>query len=109
MTTRRRTLVGTGLLGLAMCALVLSSAGLFSQEPAKPPAEKPAVEAAKGETHPPPLRPKDQNRVYVFLAWTWLTIGVLLYILRLKVREADRVYRIGLFRTTDAGKESPKH
>lgn len=109
MTTRRRSLVGTGLLALTLCALVLSSAGLFSQEPPKPPAEKPAVEAAKGETHPPPMAPRDQNRVYVFLAWTWLTIGVLLYILRLKIREADRVYRTGLFRAMEAGKEPPKH
>jgi hypothetical protein len=54
------------------------------------------------------MGPKDSNRVYVFLAWTWLTIGVLLYFLRLKVREADRVYRTGLFRTTGAAKEPPK-
>ncbi len=108
MTTRRRSVVGTGLLALAFCALFFSSAGLFSQEPTKAPAGNPAVEAAKGETHPPPMGPKDQNRVYVFLAWTWLTIGVLLYVLRLKVREADRVYRTGLFRATGEGKEPPK-
>jgi len=108
MTTRRRSLVGTGLLALTLCVLVSSSAGLFSQELPKPPAEKPAVEAAKGETHPPPMSPKDSSRVYVFLAWTWLTIGVLLYFLRLKIREADRVYRTGLFRAAEAGKEPPE-
>jgi len=108
MTTRRRSL-GTGLLAFALCALVFSSAGLFSQEPPKAPAGKPAVEAVKGEVHPAPMSPKERSRVTVFLAWTWLTLGVLLYLLTLKIREADRVYRTGLFRTTEAEKEPPKH
>ncbi len=109
MTTRRRSLVAAGLLALTLCALAFSSAALFSQEPPKAPAGKPAVEAANGETHPPPMSPKERSRVTVFLAWTWLTIGVLLYLLTLKIREADRVYRTGLFRTTEAEKEPPKH
>jgi hypothetical protein len=39
---------------------------------------------------------KERVAVYVLLAWLWLSIAVLLGLLRLRVREADRVFRMGL-------------
>jgi hypothetical protein len=43
--------------------------------------------------------------VYVLLAWVWFSIAVLLWLLRLKVRETDRVYSMGLDR---AAEKTPK-
>jgi hypothetical protein len=43
--------------------------------------------------------------VYVLLAWVWLSIAVLLWLLRLRVREADRVTSMGLDR---AAEKAPK-
>jgi hypothetical protein len=39
---------------------------------------------------------KERVAVFVLLAWLWLSIAVLLGLLRLRVREADRVFRMGL-------------
>jgi len=47
--------------------------------------------------------------VYVILAWVWLSIAVLLGFLRLRVREADRVHRMGLFRAGDGSPQEPGH
>jgi hypothetical protein len=36
---------------------------------------------------------KEQTAVYVFYAWLWLSIVILIYFLRLWIKEADRVYK----------------
>ncbi len=103
---------------LALGVASWSLAGQAAQDAPKPPvagagaaqpaAAKPAVAAPAAEVTPPPMPPREKTGVYVFLAWTWLTIAVLLYILTLKVREADRVLRTGLFGTAGDGKEPPE-
>jgi predicted secreted protein len=40
---------------------------------------------------PRPQNIKEKSAIIVFLVWMWLGIAVLLYVLRLKVREVDRV------------------
>ena len=104
MTARART-VASALLLLAWGALALAGAGPARQDAAKPAAPKPAVEVKAAEVRPPSLGPREKSGVVVFLVWTWLAIGVLLYILALKVREADRVHRTGLYGPPDGGKE----
>jgi len=39
---------------------------------------------------------KERISVYAFLAWIWLVIGVLLYILNEQIKEAERRRRLGL-------------
>lgn len=39
---------------------------------------------------------KEKTSVYVFLAWLWLVIGVLLYILNEQIKEAERRRQLGL-------------
>ena len=95
MKTWRR-MVPTAFLALVVCAGVLAGAARVQDAPKKP-AEKAAVEAAPQEVRPAFLSPREKNATPVFLGWTWLSIAVLLYILRLKVREADRVYLTGLY------------
>jgi hypothetical protein len=47
--------------------------------------------------------------VYVILGWAWLSIAVLLGVLRLRVREADRVHRMGLARSGEGSPKGPGH
>lgn len=41
-----------------------------------------------------PVNIKESTGIYVFVAWMWLAIFVLIYILRLKIREVDRLFEI---------------
>jgi hypothetical protein len=47
--------------------------------------------------------------VYVLLAWVWLSIAVLLWLLRLRVREADRVTSMGLDRAAEKNPKGSRH
>jgi hypothetical protein len=47
--------------------------------------------------------------VFVLLAWVWLSITVLLGLLRLRVREADRVTSMGLDRAAQKGPKGSRH
>ncbi|OGD11819.1 MAG: hypothetical protein A2Y86_01445 [Candidatus Aminicenantes bacterium RBG_13_62_12] len=69
---------------------------------------KPAPENTPGqETPAAPRPPREQMAVYVLLAWVWLSIAVLLGLLRLRVREADRVFRMGLDRAAEKTPRGP--
>jgi hypothetical protein len=96
MKTHRRIL-GSALLALAFGAVLVPLAGLAFQAAPKSVAKAPAVEGKPEEVHSALVSPREKNAAPAFLAWTWLTIGVLLYFLRLKIREADRVFRTGLY------------
>ncbi len=37
---------------------------------------------------------KESTGIYVFVAWMWIAIFVLIYILRLKIKEVDRLLKI---------------
>ena len=87
-----------------MAAILLSMllAGVFearAQEAAKAQAGQTAITAPKEGSAVPPRPPKERMGVAVLLAWVWLSIAVLIGILRLRVREADRVFRMGLHKT----------
>lgn len=40
---------------------------------------------------PGPGNIQESTGIYVFIGWLWLSLGVLVYLLRLKIREADRL------------------
>lgn len=67
-----------------------------SQDVPKAPAGQTAVKAPTEETVAAPRPPRERMAVNVLLAWTWFSIVVLLWLVRLRVREADRVFRLGL-------------
>ena len=66
------------------------------------PQEK-TIQAPK-KPHPGPKDIKEQVAIYVFLGWLWLSILVLIYVLRLKIRESDRLNNFAYF---DTDKKSP--
>ncbi|MFP4082389.1 MAG: hypothetical protein ACLFVG_06485 [Candidatus Aminicenantes bacterium] len=44
---------------------------------------------------------KEETGVYVFLGWLWLSIFVLIYFLRLKIKEVDRLHHLKFFNHTE--------
>jgi ABC-type Fe3+ transport system permease subunit len=48
---------------------------------------------------PSPQNIKESTGIYVFAAWMWIAIFVLIYILRLKIREVDRLLQIRFLST----------
>jgi hypothetical protein len=49
------------------------------------------------EIVPAPQNIKQATGIYVFIGWIWLCIAVLVYFLRLKVKEADRLFSLAFF------------
>jgi hypothetical protein len=93
-----------------MLPLTLAPAGLVSaswQEetarvPAKPAGQEDVPGAQEVEPAETPSGPKDITErvaIYVFLGWLWLSILVLIYALRLKIRESDRLNNFAFFDT----------
>jgi hypothetical protein len=58
------------------------------QTPSKPEADK---------IVPGPQSIKENVGILVFLAGIWLSIFVLIYLLRLKIKETDRLLEVGYF------------
>jgi len=40
---------------------------------------------------------KQKTGIWVFVAWMWISVFVLIYFLRLKIKEADRLYRLRFY------------
>ncbi len=59
----------------------------------------PQTEAEEEKIIPSPKNIKEGTAIYVFVGWMWLSIFVLVYILKLKIKEVDRLYKIKYFST----------
>jgi len=44
-----------------------------------------------------PKNIKESTGLYVFVGWIWLAVFVLVFFLRLKIKEVDRLNRLGYF------------
>ncbi len=44
-----------------------------------------------------PQNIKEKTGIFVFVGWMWLSVIVLVSFLRLKIKEADRLYRLKFF------------
>ena len=44
-----------------------------------------------------PQDAKQKTGILVFVAWMWISILVLIFFLRLKIKEADRLYRLRFY------------
>jgi len=56
--------------------------------------EKIQVKDDQEKIIPSPQNIKESTGIYVFVAWMWISIFVLIYILRLKIREVDRLLKL---------------
>jgi hypothetical protein len=82
--------------GLAVLLLMISAlaGGLYAQQPEE---AAPQVEDAGGEIHPGPKNITEKVEICVFLAWVWGVIFLLIFVLRHKIKEMDRLYEINYF------------
>ncbi len=46
---------------------------------------------------PGPKDARQATAIYVFLGWIWLSIGILIFFIRLKIKEVDRLHELGFF------------
>jgi len=44
-----------------------------------------------------PQDAKQKTGILVFVAWMWISVFVIVYFLRLKIKEADRLYRLRFY------------
>lgn len=101
MTEKRRAVAAGLLLAAAFAASGLAAGPPPASPGAKVERPQPASEVSPGS--PAAARPpKERMEVYVLLAWVWLSIAVLFVLVRLRAREADRIFRMGLNREAAA-------
>ncbi len=84
--------------GWTLIMMLLVQGIVFSQNTGNEtmPAQARQEEDAE-KIHPGPQSIKEQTAIYVFLIWTWSIIIVLIYILRKKIIEADRLHNLAYF------------
>lgn len=83
-----------GLMALMALTLVFS---LQAQQAPPPPAPQASPEPEAERVIPAPKDVRESSGIWFFLGWVWLSILVLAYFLRLKIREADRLYRLKFY------------
>jgi hypothetical protein len=44
-----------------------------------------------------PTDAKQKTGIWVFVAWMWISVFVIIYFLRLKIKEVDRLYRLRFY------------
>ena len=80
---------------LTFCLSFLTAFG--QQEPAKEQTAALQEKKAPVKVIPAPKDIKERTGILVFMGWLWAAIFVLIYILRLKVKEVDRLYKAKYF------------
>ncbi len=75
--------------------------GLAQQVPPEEPVQEEVVVEEQGKIIPGPKDIKEKTAIYVFLGWMWISIIVLVYILKLKINEVDRLLHIKYFDEKD--------
>lgn len=83
---------------LLMCGLLhsfLLLGPVFAQQVA-PEGKDEMVEEedSQDKISPGPQNIKESTGICVFIAWMWLAIFVLIYLVRLKIKEVDRLFEI---------------
>ena len=80
-----------------ICLSLLLCVSGWAQQPE--PVAKPQIVAdeTQQEIRPAPKDIKEAVGIYVFLGWIWISIFVLVFILRQKIKETDRIYRLKFF------------
>lgn len=108
MTRRRSWFSILTALAIVPCLFATALAALGQDAPTAP-VDQAAIKSPVQQAAPAPRPPKERMAVYVLLAWVWFSIVALLGFLRLRIREADRVFRMGLGRAADKKPEESGH
>lgn len=79
---------------LAVAGLGLS---LAQEVPLEEPIQEVQVVEEPGKIIPSPRDIKESTAIYIFVGWVWLSIIVLVFVLRAKIKEVDRLYYLRFF------------
>jgi hypothetical protein len=101
---------------LTLALAIVLPALLSAASPQAAPQAAPAKTAAKVKAPPAPeiIHPafaslKEKTAVLVFLAWLWIIVAILVWLLRMKIREADRVYSLKFYPDPKDASRPPTH
>jgi hypothetical protein len=67
----------------------------------KDPAQTQESVPEEAEIHAGPKDIKEEIGIYVFLGWLWLSIFVMIYLLREKIKETDRLHSFRYFAVSE--------
>jgi hypothetical protein len=90
-------ILGVCVVGAAGMSHTMDGFQVEQEEAVKAKPEAEGQEKVYGE----PKDIKEAWAIYVFLGWLWLSILVLIYLLRLKIRECDRLDNFDYFLNPD--------
>jgi hypothetical protein len=83
---------------LIFCLLIFSLSLSFGQQASPSVKNKETqVRETPEKVVPSPQNIKEKTAINVFLSWIWVSIFVLIYIIRLKIKEVDRLYGLKYF------------
>ena len=83
---------------LVLVAFVLLCVAFVLAQEAVPEEKNQEAQVEQGKTIIPSAKDfKERTAIYVFVGWMWLSIIVLVFILRAKIKEADRLHSIKFF------------
>lgn len=85
------------LLLLVFFLAFFSGYALAQQDTPEEQSQAAQAEKEKEKIVPSPKNIKESTGLYVFVGWIWLAVFVLVFFLRLKIKEVDRLYRLGYF------------
>lgn len=80
-----------------ICLSLLFGVSGWTQQPEPIAKSQIVTDETQEEIRPAPKDIKEAVGIYVFLGWIWISIFVLVFILRQKIRETDRIYRLKYF------------
>jgi hypothetical protein len=93
------------LFSLVFLALFFSFAaaggGWHPQDPLPENAQVEQPEDEAETIFPGPENIKQKTALYIFIGWLWLSIGVCIFFLRQKIKEADRLLFLDFFSDND--------
>jgi hypothetical protein len=85
------------LLLLVFFLAFFSSYDLAQQDKPEEQIQVTQAQKEKEKIVPSPKNIKESTGIYVFVGWIWLAVFILVFFLRLKIKEVDRLYRLGYF------------
>jgi hypothetical protein len=97
MRLRKKRFLGMFLLIVFFLSFFIPEFNFGQQVKPEEQEEKIQAKSNQEKIIPSPQNIKESTGIYVFLAWMWIAIFVIIYILRLKIREVDRLYRLRFF------------
>lgn len=91
-------LISLGLQGMAWDFV------MFSNQEAPVPNQQ--TEVQPEEVHSGPKDNKEKIAIYVFLGWLWISILVMIYYFRQKIKESDRLWTYNYYSSQKEEKDS---